>query len=167
VTYETVLEVDNSELLLRPGMTATAQIVTTSISDAILVPNAALRFQPEGVQFPGMPGANGRPQGGSPLSALMPGPPRRMGGGGGRDQGGAMRRIGRVWTLEDGKPALVLFRPGATDGRFTQVLELGEMPNLGRMGSQNQGNEEFQKARERKIEPGMKVIIDAETKAKS
>jgi HlyD family secretion protein len=165
VTYETVLEVDNSDLLLRPGMTATAQIVTTSITDAILVPNAALRFQPEGVQFPGMPGANGRQQG-SPLSALMSGPPRRMGGAG-RDQGGAMRRIGRAWTLEQGKPALVLFRPGATDGRFTQVLELGEMPNLGRMGSQNQDNEEFQKARERKIEPGTKVIVDSETKAKS
>ena len=35
VTYETVLEVDNSELLLRPGMTATAEIVTTNIQDAI------------------------------------------------------------------------------------------------------------------------------------
>ena len=36
VTYETVLEVDNSELLLRPGMTATAEIVTTNITDAVL-----------------------------------------------------------------------------------------------------------------------------------
>lgn len=170
VTYETVLEVDNSELLLRPGMTATAQIVTTSISDALLVPNAALRFTPEGVQIPGLPGANGRPQagGGSPLSALMPGPPnRRMGGPGGRNQGGAMNRIGRVWVLENGKPALAMFRPGATDGRFTQVLPLGEMPNFGRVGSQNEGNEEFQKARERKIDVGTKVIVDSETKAKS
>jgi HlyD family secretion protein len=162
VTYETVLEVDNSELLLRPGMTATAQIVTTSIDDALLVPNAALRFQPEGVTIPGMPGANARQ--GSPLNALMPGP-RRMGGG--RDQGGAMRRIGRAWILENGKPELVMFRPGATDGRFTQVLELGEMPNLGRMGTQLEGNEEFQKALTRKIEPGAKIIVDSETKAKS
>jgi HlyD family secretion protein len=166
VTYETVLEVDNSELLLRPGMTATAQIVTTNIEDALLVPNAALRFQPEGVQIPGMPGANGRQ--GSPLNALMPGPPRRMGMGGrsGNDQG-AMRRIGRAWVLENGKPALVMFRPGASDGRFTQVLDLGEMPNLGRMGSQMEGNEELQKALARKIEPGAKVIVDSEIKAKS
>lgn len=167
VTYETVLEVDNSELLLRPGMTATAQIVTTSISDALLVPNAALRFTPEGVQIPGLPGANGRPQagGGSPLSALMPGPPNRRQGG--RNQGGAMNRIGRIWVLENGKPALAMFRPGATDGRSTQVLPLGEMPNFGRVGSQNEGNEEFQKARERKIEVGTKVITDSETKTKS
>jgi HlyD family secretion protein len=167
VTYETVLEVDNSELLLRPGMTATAQIVTTSISDALLIPNAALRFQPEGVDIPGMPGANGRPAG-SPLSALMPQQRMRFGpGGGGRDQGGAMRRIGRAWLLENGKPALVVFRPGATDGRFTQVLDLGEMPNFGRMGSQMGANEELKKARERKIEPGTKIIVDSEIKAKS
>ena len=168
VTYETVLEVDNGELLLRPGMTATAQIVTTNISDALLIPNAALRFQPEGAQFAGMPGANGRQQGGSPLNAIMPAPRMRFGpGGNGGNQGGAMRRIGRAWIMENGKPALVMFRPGATDGRSTQVLPLGDMPNFGRMGSQNQGNEEFMKARERKIEPGTKVIIDSETKAKS
>lgn len=171
VTYETVLEVDNGELLLRPGMTATAQIVTTSITDALLIPNAALRFQPEGVSFPGMPGANGRPNGagGSPLNALMPQQRMRFGpgGGNGREQGGAMRRIGRAWVLENGKPALVMFRPGATDGRFTQVLDLGEMPNFGRMGSQMEANEEFKKARERKIEPGTKIIVDSETKTKS
>jgi HlyD family secretion protein len=165
VTYETVLEVDNSDLLLRPGMTATAQIVTTNIEDTLLIPNAALRFQPEGVAIPGMPGANGR--GGSPLNAIMPAPRMRIGpGGGGRDQGGAARRLGRAWILENGKPALVFFRPGASDGRFTQVLDLGEMPNFGRMGSQMENNEEFEKARARKLEPGSKVIVDAETKAK-
>jgi HlyD family secretion protein len=165
VTYETVLEVDNNELLLRPGMTATAQIVTTSIEDALLIPNAALRFQPEGVQVPGMPGANGR-QGGSPMSAFMPQMGRRPGGQAGQ-QGGAMRRLGRAWILENDKPALVMFRPGASDGRFTQVLDLGETPNLGRASSQVEGNEEFKKALARKIEPGMKIIVDSETKAKS
>jgi HlyD family secretion protein len=168
VTYETVLEVDNNELLLRPGMTATAQIVTTSINDTLLIPNAALRFQPEGEEFAAMGGANGRPQGGSPLTAIMPAQRMRIGpGGGGGGQQGAMRRIGRAWILENGKPALVLFRPGASDGRFTQVLPLGDMPNFGRMGSQMEGNEEFKKARERKIEPGTKVIVDSETKTKS
>ena len=165
VTYETVLEVDNSDLLLRPGMTATAQIITTNIEDALLIPNAALRFQPEGVTIPGMPGANARQ--GSPLTALMPGPPRGMRGGGNRDQGGAMRRIGRAWILENGKPALVFFRPGASDGRFTQVLELGEMPNFGRAGAQAEANEEFQKALTRKIDVGAKIIVDSETKTKS
>jgi HlyD family secretion protein len=154
VTYETVLEVDNSELLLRPGMTATAEIVTTSITDATLVPNAALRFTPEGVAVPGAPNAAAQR---GPLSALMPQMPRRFGGGG--QQSGGAKRMGRVWILEDGKPALALFRPGATDGRNTQVLERGPMPNPSRPGPMA-NDEKFKQALARKLEPGVKVIVD-------
>lgn len=46
VTYEAVLAVDNSDLLLRPGMTATATIVAEVRKGALAVPNAALRFTP-------------------------------------------------------------------------------------------------------------------------
>jgi HlyD family secretion protein len=46
VTYAAVLIVDNKERLLRPGMTATATITTRTLSNELLVPNAALRFQP-------------------------------------------------------------------------------------------------------------------------
>ena len=156
VTYETVLEVDNTELLLRPGMTATAEIVTTSIQDALLIPNAALRFTPKGVEIPGAPGAANQQRGA--LSALMP-QMRRPGGFGGQ-QGGAGRRMSRVWILEDGQPALVLLRTGATDGRMTQVLERGPAPpNLpGALAN----NEQFKKALERKFEAGAKVIVDSE-----
>lgn len=48
VTYEAVLSVDNSGMLLRPGMTATTSIVTNRVEDALLVPNSALRFTPPG-----------------------------------------------------------------------------------------------------------------------
>jgi HlyD family secretion protein len=159
VTYETVLEVDNSDLLLRPGMTATAEIVTTNIQDAVLVPNAALRFTPQGVDVPGAPNA---PASRGPLSALMPSMPRRMFGGGQQRGGG---RMGRVWVLEDGKPALAIFRPGATDGRMTQVLERGPMPTGGRMGAMA-NDEKFKQALERKVEPGVKVIVDEEAPKK-
>lgn len=159
VTYETVLEVDNSELLLRPGMTATAEIVTTSIQGATLVPNAALRFTPTGVEVPGaQPNAQ---QSRGALSALMPSMPRRFFGGQQRSGG----RMGRVWVLEDGKPALAIFRPGATDGRFTQVLERGPAPNGGRAGPMA-NDEKFKAALERKIEPGVKVIVDEEAAKK-
>jgi HlyD family secretion protein len=50
VTYETILNVDNSDLLLRPGMTATADIIVNKIEDAILVPNAVLRFDPPEIE---------------------------------------------------------------------------------------------------------------------
>lgn len=154
VTYETVLEVDNSDLLLRPGMTATAEIVTTNIQDAVLVPNAALRFTPEGVDVPGAPNAQASR---GPLSALMPSMPRRFFGG--QQRGGG--RMGRIWLLEEGKPALAIFRPGATDGRMTQVLERGPMPSGGRMGAMA-NDEKFKQALERKVEPGVKVIVDEE-----
>ncbi len=50
VTYETVLNVDNSDLLLRPGMTATADIIVNKIENAILVANAVLRFDPPEIE---------------------------------------------------------------------------------------------------------------------
>jgi len=46
VTYKTILNVNNDDLSLRPGMTATAEIVTTERENVLLVPNAALRFTP-------------------------------------------------------------------------------------------------------------------------
>ena len=47
VTYEAILEVVNEELKLRPGMTAVADIVISKIENALLIPNAALRFTPD------------------------------------------------------------------------------------------------------------------------
>lgn len=46
VSYGAVLSVDNEDLALRPGMTATASILTSREQDVFLVPNTALRFQP-------------------------------------------------------------------------------------------------------------------------
>ena len=158
VTYETVLEVDNSELLLRPGMTATAEIVTTNIKDAVLVPNAALRFTPEGVDVPGAPPAAANQQR-APLSAIMP---RCRGRPGGANQGGA-RSIGRVWIVEKGEPALVLFRVGTSDGRMTQVLPLEPKANLGRLSADD---ENVAAAMARKLEPGSQVIVDEQAATK-
>lgn len=46
VTYDAVVEVPNSDLRLRPGMTATAQIITGVLANVLIIPNAALRFTP-------------------------------------------------------------------------------------------------------------------------
>ncbi len=46
VTYESTLKVDNRDELLRPGMTATAEITVKEVTNALLVPNAALRYRP-------------------------------------------------------------------------------------------------------------------------
>lgn len=46
VTYEAVVQVNNTDLLLRPGMTASASIITDMLKNVLVVPNAALRFSP-------------------------------------------------------------------------------------------------------------------------
>ncbi len=60
VTYQAILDVANDDLLLRPGMTAAATVKTTALHDALLVPNAALRFTP--AEGPAA-GATGAPSG--------------------------------------------------------------------------------------------------------
>jgi HlyD family secretion protein len=100
VTYQTVLTVDNADLLLRPGMTATADITVSEAIDALVVPNAALRFTPP-VQ--------------SSRTGFFPAPPGEP-----RDRS-ADNAPPHVWTLENGQPAMVELTLGASDGQFTVV----------------------------------------------
>jgi HlyD family secretion protein len=95
VTYQGVLREQNEGGMLRPGMTATAEIEAATIRNALLVPNSALRFvPPEDVK-----------------KNAPPAPPTLNGLNG-----------GRVWT-ESGKTLKPHdIRLGATDGRSTQVL---------------------------------------------
>lgn len=152
VTYETVLEVDNTDLLLRPGMTATAEIVTSSINGATLVPNAAMRFTPDTAQFPGMSDDSERGRG---MMALMPYLAERWKCP--REDGQA---LGCVWVLEKGKPALAVFKPGATDRSMTQVIPLNQLPRWSSL-SRLRSDEVLTKAIERKLNPGTPVIVDS------
>jgi len=118
VTYETVLSLDNSDLSLRPGMTATADITVQKVQDAILVPNAALRFTPQ-VQEKGAP-----PNQGSVVNRLFtrrPGAPSSSGHRQGGKGAGGIRKQQRVWRLQDGKPAPISITIGATDGVMTEI----------------------------------------------
>jgi HlyD family secretion protein len=115
VTYETILSVDNSELLLRPGMTATAAITLTHLTDALLVPNAALRFAPpEEVAQPPTTERRGL------IGALMPRPGRP--GVTRPTTVGRPTMAQRVWILQESQPVPVEITVGATDGAMTQVL---------------------------------------------
>ena len=60
VTYKAVLSTDNSDLLLRPGMTATAELVVQKVTNALTVPNAALRYVPPTQQSSGESRSLGR-----------------------------------------------------------------------------------------------------------
>jgi HlyD family secretion protein len=119
VSYETVLSVDNAKLLLRPGMTGTANITVSEIEDALLVPNAALRFTPAA------PAAREQR---SLLSRLLPGPPRVSPKP--PAQSGSRRRQQQLWTLQEGKPVAIAVTVGATDGRMTQIVAGELQPGL-------------------------------------
>ena len=68
VTYTAIVAVDNPELKLRPGMTATVTIVTARRNDALAVPNAALRFKPPGATAASSGRGAGRPNGSASAS---------------------------------------------------------------------------------------------------
>jgi len=111
VSYVTTLKVDNDDLSLRPGMTATAEIVTVTRDDALLVPNAALRFTP--------PAANAKASG-SIIERLMPRPPRNDTQKTAKPANGTTAR--QVWVLRNEQPLAVNVTVGVSDGRQTEIV---------------------------------------------
>jgi len=115
VTYLTYLDVDNADLSLRPGMTATASIVATQRKDVLLVPNTALRFMPTAA--PDAPAKKGI---GVSLLPRMPGGNTRRSASAGASTANAKQ----VWVLPtDGKgePVAVAVTPGISDGHMTEI----------------------------------------------
>jgi HlyD family secretion protein len=111
VTYETLLSLDNDDLALRPGMTATAQITVARVDDALLLPNAALRYRPAAAKEAASAPA---------IQRLVPGPPMRRPK---PPEPVASVTVDRsVWVLRDGEPVEVGVRLGATDGRHSEVV---------------------------------------------
>lgn len=113
VTYKTVLNVDNSDLSLRPGMTATADITVNKVENAILVSNAALRF------IPPIKEKEAPSNGGSLLNKLLPrrhrSQPKQ------RKDSTANNKLQHVWTLRNGELLSIAVSINATDGRMTEV----------------------------------------------
>lgn len=113
VTYQGVLKVDNPDLALRPGMTSTADIIVEKATNALLVPNAALRFAPA---------SETASSGGSVLSRLLPRPPQGTTTVTEADSGSKRR----IWVLRNGQLVGVTIVAGITDGLNTAVTE-GEL----------------------------------------
>ncbi len=125
VTYSTELDVNNDDLSLRPGMTATAEIYVTRKQNILTVSNSALRFDPEAAsklgQRPDETGGKTLVQQMSPFGGRRGG---RLGRGntGGPPSGGPDPKKGaRIWVLQDGKPVEVPVNVGVTDGNRTEV----------------------------------------------
>jgi HlyD family secretion protein len=103
VTYDAVLDVDNSDLALRPTMTANVTFVYATRVDVVRIPNAALRFKPDTATIAAMTNGSG---------ATAPG----------HDDLAVDQRV--VWiTAAGGRASPRVVRIGITDGMLTELVE--------------------------------------------
>ncbi|MCU0292798.1 MAG: efflux RND transporter periplasmic adaptor subunit [Thermoanaerobaculaceae bacterium] len=119
VTYPVIVEVQNRDLALLPGMTAEVRVQVARAENALRVPASALRFRPE---LLGMSGAGRSPAAGG----------GRPGNGRSAQTSAAEQRPGpreaRVFLAPErpgGSLSPVTFTPGLTDGQFVEVKEGG------------------------------------------
>jgi HlyD family secretion protein len=154
VTYTTVVNAENPDLKLRPGMTATVSIVVGEAKNALKVPNSALRFTPNLPQEelqkiyasmgPGQAGQTGEKRDGQPGESQRQGGQRTNSGQTNFQMGGQsveltpemkaklqqmrqQRQGGRVWYQdEQGKLKFVQVRTGITDNTYSEVTR-GEL----------------------------------------
>lgn len=101
VTYDAVIDVDNPDLRLKPGMTANVTFVVARRENALRVANAALRYRPEN----------------SVQRTHASATPRR-------GEGPANQRT--LWVLRDNQPQPVIVETGISDGQQTEILS-GEL----------------------------------------
>jgi HlyD family secretion protein len=106
VTYLAEISVNNGELLLRPGMTATANITVQSIQNALLVSNHALRFLPSNDEQSAGGGFLLRPPDGNRSA---------------NTESTAALNDPHVWVARDGKVLPIAVKLGATDGKSTEI----------------------------------------------
>jgi HlyD family secretion protein len=143
VTYSTIVNVDNPEKKLLPGMTATVSIIVGEAKNVLRVSNAALRFTPElspealqAIQKETMDRmiAERQAQGGQPGRTAQGGPaaagPRPEGQAGqrqftrqGGQGGGQARQMPRVFYQDkDGKLHMAFLRTGVSDTSYTEIV---------------------------------------------
>ena len=112
VTYKGILSVANDDLLLRQGMTATADIVVQSVENGLLIPSAALRYSPPATATALTTG------GGSGVFSLFR-PPREAPRSAPEPEGSERT----IRLLRDGPPVAVNIEIGASDGQNTVVVK--------------------------------------------
>lgn len=106
VTYETVVSVDNEDLLLKPGMTATAKIITKESKNKLLIPNGALRFKPK-MQEQKNGGVN------------LVGPNMNRPANVARDL--SKKELSPIFILENNQPKRVMVKVLDSDGKLTSI----------------------------------------------
>ncbi len=139
VNYVVVVQADNKERLLLPGMTATVDFYVDYREKVLLVPNVALRFQPteemtaeyaknrekEIANLPDSVKKRMQQFGGGQFNqgATSNGGGQFMGMGGGGNNSGRRRNASRVWYYdENNKLQMSMVFAGLTDGKNTEIV---------------------------------------------
>jgi HlyD family secretion protein len=123
VSYTAVVEVENPDGKLLPGMTATVDFLTGSATDVLTVPNSALRFRPTEEMLAELRASSGAAAGGDSTQA---GARRRAASASGARSGAARpANAARLWVMKDGRLSTVRVRTGITDGQKTEVSGVG------------------------------------------
>jgi len=130
VTYNVVIDVDNPEQKLKPGMTANLTVTIDERNNVLKVANAALRFTPQDANNQRTGGGNGNSQGRRQQGANGAADGSGKSGNGGEVQfarptdpvlAGQTRAI---WVMgQDGKPQRRRVKIGLTDGASTEIVE--------------------------------------------
>ncbi|TKJ33909.1 hypothetical protein CEE39_03235 [bacterium (candidate division B38) B3_B38] len=124
ITYDTIIEVENPEMKLKPGMTATVTIIVAESKGVLIVPNRAVSFNPP-LSPEQLASLHERMMGerseGGGEEAMREMPER--GGEEARRARMALRESGsRVWTLNEKNELVpIFFLPGISDYNYTEV----------------------------------------------
>lgn len=111
VTYIVVVNVDNSDMKLKPGMTANVSIEVAKKDDVLKLPPSALRFKPKN--------KTDAPKAAKPAAGSPSGAPREAGGRPGGRKGGGQQ----VYILKDGKPQAVAVKTGIANNSAIELVE--------------------------------------------
>lgn len=114
VTYTTDMSVENPDMTLRPGMTVNAVIAATERKGVLLVPRAALSFNPSSP-----PTGNSGSNGGNFASRLIPRGPAGAPRAAKADLSAGSAH--QLWILQDNRPTPLAVEVGLSNGRMTEV----------------------------------------------
>ena len=123
VTYDAVIDVENPELKLKPGMTANVTVNWAQADNVLQIPNAALRFRPSPDLLPSSPSGTAAAETGAARASGQGQGQGRPRGGGNRagGGGGANSNHKQVWLLRERQVVPVIVETGITDGSSTEV----------------------------------------------
>ncbi len=119
VTYDAVIDVENPDMKLKPGMTASVTFVHAHKSGVLVIPNAALRFK----MTDEISAALEKQKNDSKDGPKDAGASEKKPAGGIKDASSTPANVKTIWIMRSGRPVQVVIKTGITDGSMTEIIE--------------------------------------------